>query len=63
MRNYECKCLDCGGITQVRFETEPYPEYGQEFLFYCKSCNREAFFSRTLTRKTANDVYGKLEIQ
>lgn len=59
MRNYECKCLDCGGITQVRFETEPYPEYGQEFLFYCKSCNREAFFSRTLTRKTANELKKK----
>jgi len=56
MRNYECKCLECGKITQVHFKSEPYPEYGEEFRLFCKSCNRETTSTRTLTRKTEKEL-------
>ncbi len=59
MQNYECKCLECGAITQIRFTAHPYPEYGDEFPHFCKSCEKEATFTRTLTRKTAKEIKAK----
>lgn len=59
MRNYECKCLECGKVLQIQFDVEPYPEYGKEFRRYCKSCEQESWFTRTLTKKTAAELKRK----
>ena len=61
MRIYECKCLFCGTVTQICFPNEPYPEYGQNFLSFCKKCEKDATFTRTLTRKTKKEIKQKNE--
>ena len=32
------------------------PSYGEEFLRFCKICEKETLFTRTLTRKTAKEL-------
>lgn len=59
MRIYECKCLDCETVTQICFEIELCPEYGEEFQHYCKCCENETTFTRTLTRKTSAELKRK----
>lgn len=56
MRIYECKCLVCNTVTQICFSSEPYPKYGQDFSDFCKKCDKETTFTRTLTRKTEKEI-------
>ena len=59
MRCYECKCLDCSSITQVGYASAPYPEYGDCFQHFCKICEKETSFTRTMTRKAAKELKAK----
>ena len=59
MRNYESKCLQCGSIRQLTFLSEPYPEYGDVFRYFCKSCQDTTEHTRTMTRKTASELRKK----
>ncbi len=49
--NCECKCLKCDFITQVYFEQEDVPLYGDRFLHRCKKCCEETVFTRVLTKR------------
>ena len=55
MRQYECKCLNCGRKRQVSF-AEPYPQFGETFLKHCTSCASDTVHTRVLTRKTASEL-------
>lgn len=58
MRQYECECLSCQSKQQLVF-VEHYPEYGEQFVFFCKFCQKETKFARTLTRKAKAELRRK----
>ena len=58
MRHYECECLSCHSKQQLGFN-EPYPEYGDQFAYFCKLCGKESIFSRVLTRKAQSELRRK----
>jgi hypothetical protein len=59
MTNYECKCTACEQVQQIRFNSTPYPEYGDLFPFHCSNCGFQTQFTRTLTRKTQAEIKRK----
>ena len=59
MRNHESECLRCGLVRQLTFFQEPYPEYGDVFHYFCKSCQDTTEHTRTMTRKTASELRRK----
>lgn len=58
MRQYMCTCLTCGGQNHLRFE-EPYPQYGQQFVRYCKHCGKDSQQTMTMTKKIAIELRKK----
>lgn len=55
MRQYECKCLNCGRKRQIAF-AEPYPQFEETFTKYCASCAADTAHTRVLTKKTASEL-------
>lgn len=55
MRQYECKCLNCGRKRQVAF-TEPYLQFGEAFSSYCAFCGADTTHTRVLTKRTASEL-------
>lgn len=55
MRQYECKCLNCGRKRQFAF-TPPYPQFRETFLRHCAACDSDTVHTRVLTKKTASEL-------
>ena len=50
-----CTCLKCGGQNNLRFD-EPYPQYGEQFVRYCRHCGEDTAQTMTLTKKVATEL-------
>ena len=43
----------------MAFASEPYPEYGENFIAQCNVCNQQTNHTRVLTKKTATELRKK----
>jgi len=55
MRHYMCACQKCGEHNNLCFD-EPYPQYGEYFIRYCKHCEAETAQTMVLTKKVAKEL-------
>ena len=55
MREYLCRCMECGNEQNQRFN-EPYPLYGDTVFCFCKVCQKETSFTRVLTKKAQAEM-------
>lgn len=55
MRHLMCTCLKCGGQNHLQFE-EPYPQYGEQFVRYCRHCEEDTAQTMALTKKVATEL-------
>ena len=55
MRHYMCACQKCGEHNNLCFD-EPYPQYGAQFIRYCKHCGAETAQTMVLTKKVATEL-------
>ena len=55
MRQHICTCLKCGGQNHLHFD-KPYPQYGDQFIRYCKHCEADEPQTMTMTRKVATEL-------
>lgn len=55
MRHYMCACQKCGEHNNLCFY-EPYPQYGGQFIRYCKHCGAETAQTMVLTKKVATEL-------
>lgn len=55
MRHLMCTCLKCGGQNNMSFD-EPYPQYGEQFVRYCRHCGEDTAQTMTLTKKVATEL-------
>ena len=55
MREYMCTCLKCGGQNHLRFD-EPYPQYGDQFVRYCRHCEEDTAQTMVLSKKLATQL-------
>ena len=56
MRRYMCICLKCGRESNIGFTEEPYPQYGEKFIHYCRHCEEDTTQTMILTKKVANEI-------
>ena len=55
MRQYLCTCLKCGGQNHLCFD-EPYPQYGEQFVRYCRHCDEDTTQTMALTKKVETEL-------
>ena len=55
MRHYMCICQKCGEQNNLCFD-EPYPQYGEQFVYFCKHCEAETVQTMVLTKKVATEL-------
>ncbi|MBQ9277810.1 MAG: hypothetical protein IJ224_04160 [Lachnospiraceae bacterium] len=58
MRQYLCKCSECGNSRNIAFDV-PFPEYGEIFIRFCKLCDKETAQTRVLTKKAQSEIKRK----
>ncbi|MBR1457150.1 MAG: hypothetical protein IJ594_08360 [Oscillospiraceae bacterium] len=58
MRQHICTCLLCGGQNHLSFE-EPYPQFGQQLVRFCRHCGKDTPQTMTMTRKIAAELRKK----
>lgn len=62
MRQYMYECSICGKRTNICFE-EPYPQYGEEYLQFCKNCEKETPHIMSLTKNARRELQKQEEEQ
>ncbi len=55
MREYICTCPKCSGQNHLRFD-EPYPQYGDQFVRYCRHCEEDTAQTMVLTKKLVTEL-------
>lgn len=56
IRHYECRCLQCESRRSIAFREEPFPEIGEVFVRFCRSCGADTPQTRVLTKKAAAEL-------
>ena len=56
MRQYICTCLKCGKENCYGFKEEPYPQYGEQFIRYCRYCEEDTTQTMVLTKQVVKEL-------